>query len=80
MVYEHHSNGRNINLKNKYNKLYKLANLYMMKLMNETSLVQHSLQFSFNPVRFSVKFKHNSDLTLFHLKVSDTGVSNFSYI
>ena len=41
--------------------------------MNETSLVQHSSQLNFNPVSISVKFNHNSDLTLFHLKVSDTG-------
>ena len=49
----------------------------MIKLINETSLVQHSLQFNLSPVRFSVKFtvkfNHNSDLTLFNLKVSDTG-------
>ena len=47
----------------------------MIKLINEN--VQHSLQFNVNPVsisvKFTVKFNHNSDLTLFHLKVSDTG-------
>ena len=31
------------------------------------------------PVKVSVKFNHNSDLTLFHLKISDTGGSGSAW-
>ena len=44
-----------------------------MKLILSNTLYNLILTLSRFSVKFTVKFNHNSDLTLFHLKVSDTG-------
>ena len=48
---------------------WQIFNLYMIKLKGMPNFYNVILTL----FQFSVKFNYNSDLTLFHLKVSDTG-------
>ena len=48
-----------------------------MKLLLSNILYNLILTLFRFSVKFTVKFNHNSDLTLFHLKVSDTGCRMF---